>query len=245
MITLFDLGAEFWRNALGGKDPILGYEQTLERLDWYRRESDVRRFIVCADSGRSMRKEADPTYKSNRPEKPPEALDALRGVEARVQAWGLKLCKVDGWEADDVIATLTHQAWPEEVTIIGAEKDFYCLLDDERVTLIGKRGPLSSADCVDKFGVAPSQMTDWLCLAGDAADGIPGCAGVGPGKATLLLERFGSAEALLAASDEEILAIKGLGKKTLEGIRAWNRAATLDMVRMRVDLPIRLESLVG
>lgn len=245
MITLFDLGAEFWRNALGGKDPMLGYEQTLERLDWYRRESDVRRFIVCADSGRSQRKEADPTYKSNRPEKPQEAVDSLRGVEERVKAWGLKLVKVEGWEADDVIATLTEQAWPEEVRIIGAEKDFYCLLDDERVTLIGKRGPLSSADCVDKFGVSPSQMTDWLCMAGDAADGVPGCPGVGPGRATQLLERFGTADAVLAATDDEILSLKGIGKKVLEGIRSWNRQASLDMIRMRTDLPIKLEEILG
>lgn len=241
MLTLIDLGAEFWRNALGGNDPINGYELTVGMLLLHR---DDPRAIVCADSPRSERKTINPLYKSNRKPKPPQAIEALEGVLDRVAAWGMPLATVDGWEADDVIATLVAKSWPEQVRVIGSEKDFYCMLADERVTLIGKAGPLSANDCVDKFGVAPSQMSDWLAMVGDVADCIPGCDNTGPGRVTKLLDRFGSIEGIQAASDEEILSIKGIGQKTLDSLRAWDPKPAREMIRMREDLPIELGDLL-
>jgi DNA polymerase-1 len=242
MVTLFDLGAEFWRNAHGGSEPMLGYEQTLERLDWYRRECP--RFIVCADSPRSIRKEMHETYKANRKPKPQPAVEALQGVIERVRAWGLPLVQVDGWEADDVIATLTHQAWPEAVQIIGSEKDFFCLIDDERVFLVGKNGPIDGNACFDKFGVAPTQMLDWLALVGDAADGVEGCESCGPARASALLEKFDSLSGILAASDDDILAIPGVGKKTLAALRAWDPKKTFELLTMNCRLPIDLQEIL-
>jgi len=244
MVTLVDLGAEFWRNALGGKEPLKGYETTLDTLDYLRRADRANRTVVCGDSPRSIRRETHPVYKSNRTPKPQPAVEALCGVIARVRDWGMPLVIVDGWEADDVICTLCNQAWPEDVRIVGSEKDFFCLID-ERVTLLGRQGPIGINACRDKFGVAPSQMTDWLALVGDTADCIPGCDSCGPVRATDLLERFGSIAGIAEATDAEILQIRGVGAKTLAGLRAFVAGPTLDMLRMRDDLPIVLTDILG
>jgi len=243
MLVLVDLGQLFWSSAYGGAQPMLGYEQTLETLDWYRREYS--RIVVCADSPRSIRKEMSAEYKAKRPVKPQPAVEALAGVIARVKAWGMPLVMVDGWEADDVIATLTSQAWPETVQIIGTEKDLYCLIEDGRVGLVGKKGPIDSAGCYDKFGVAPSQMVDWLALVGDASDGVTGCEGCGPARATALLERFDSLVGIMNAKHEEILAVDGVGKKTLAGLLEWDHEKTLSLLRMNTALPIDLNEILG
>lgn len=153
----------------------------------------------------------------------------------------MPIAQVDGWEADDIIATLVEQAWPEEVVIIGAEKDFYSLLQfDHVVRLDGPRGPVTAKDCVTKFGVEPHQMTDWLALAGDPSDGVPGCPGCGPGRATDLLVRFGTLKAIKEVPYDYLLSVRRVGAKTAASIQDWDPAPTLDMVRLRTDLPISL-----
>lgn len=241
MITLMDLGQAFWTESFGGSKAMLGYEVVLERIDWYRRECP--RFIVCCDSPRSVRKEKEPTYKANRKPKPADAVQALEGVIQRAKEWGVPLAMVDGWEADDVIATLTRQAWPEDVQILGTEKDFFCLIDDGRVCLVGKNGPITSADCVHKFGVEPFQMLDWLALVGDASDGIAGCEGWGPAKATALLTRFGSLEKAKGEAGFDSLQagdIPGLGEKTLASFREWDPSKAIELITMNDRLPIDL-----
>lgn len=246
MITLFDLGAEFWKNYFGSKSALDAYSLTYDRILYYRSD----RLVVCADSPRSIRKEKHPTYKEKRGPKPEDALDALRSIQERCVALGIPLAQVDGWEGDDVVATLCSQAWPEEVQIIGSEKDFFCLIDDERVTLIGKNGPLTSAHCMEKFGVAPSQMTDWLAMVGDQADDIKGCPHCGPGRAAKLLERFGSLGAVkmgvmpgpggLKPGD-----VPGVGQKTLEALQTWDPTQAIELVRMNDKLPLNLQALLA
>lgn len=244
VITLIDLGAMFWREALGGNDPLRGYEASLDKLQRYRHE----RAVVCADSPRSARKEAFEGYKAQRKPKPKEAVEALEGVIARVTAWGMPVAQCDGWEADDVVCTLTGQAWPRQTRIIGSEKDFFVLMN-EWVTLVRDNGSVITAnDCVDKFGVAPSQMTDWLAMVGDAADNIPGCPNCGPDRASKLLSLFGTiAEVKAAVSDGRLVhgTLKGIGEKTLASLHEWDPTLALDMVRMRDDLPIDLATILG
>ncbi len=223
-----------------------GYEDTLDKIDWYRRECP--RFIVCADSPRSIRKEKHPTYKAQRKEKPKPAVEALEGVIARVRAWGLPLVMVDGWEADDVIATLTRQAWPESVNIIGTEKDFFVLIEDGRVQLVGKQGAIDSAACYDKFGVAPCQMSDWLALVGDASDGIEGCEGWGPARATALLERYDTLdEALLSVRRGELSpgVLPGVGAKTIVYLSQWVPTTARELLAMNDRLEIDLVEILG
>lgn len=240
MLVLIDLGAEFWRAFYGSGSAVKAYEITLDRIDFYRREYP--RTVVCADSPKSLRREWYPGYKANREAKPEDGIDSLRAIQARVLDWGVPVVQCDGYEADDVVASLAAQAWPEHVQIIGSEKDFFCLISDT-VSLIGKNGPIGSNECIEKFGVAPSQMLDWLALVGDASDAIPGCPNCGPGRATDLLERFESIEGLRAATDAEILSVRGVGKKTLASLREWDPTLALKLVRLLDDAPVSLEEL--
>lgn len=240
MLTLIDLGAEFWKNYYATGSGVDAYSLTIDRIQFYVKE--WRRVVVCCDSPKSKRKEWCPTYKSNRKPKPEDGVDALVSVPERVKAWGVPVVQCDGYEADDVIASLVAQAWPEEVQIIGSEKDFFCLICDS-VRLVGKAGYITANDCMTKFGVAPSQMQDWLALAGDAADAIPGCPGCGPSRATTLLENFGSIEGIRAARDEDILALPGIGKKTLDGIRSWDPTMARKLIKLLDDAPVSLVEL--
>jgi DNA polymerase-1 len=237
-LCLFDLSAEFWRVSLGGKDPIKGLEETIDRVKRVAREHE--RLIICLDSPASIRKDAVPSYKSNRLPTPDGAVDALQAVIARLGEAGLPMAQVDGYEADDVIATLSEQSWPEETVVFGAEKDLIPLLTLGHVRLIGRSGPIDRDYCLSHFGIEPEMMSEWLSLAGDPGDGIPGCPNVGAGRATTLLRHFGSIAALLAAPDADILTLKGIGQKSLDGLRAWDSAESLNMVVLRRELPIKL-----
>jgi len=244
MLTLVDLGAIFWEFRFGTGSSVEAYSLTLDKIQFYIRNWP--KVVVCCDSPKSKRKEWCPDYKSNRKPKPTDGIEALESVPDRVRAWGNPVVQCEGYEADDIIAALVAQSWPEEVQIVGSakgcEKDFYCLLDD-RVRLVGSVGYITANDCVTKFGVAPSQMQDWLALVGDAADAIPGCPGIGPSKATLLLEMFGTIEGVKAASDEELLALPKFGKKTVESIRSWDPTMARKLVKLLDDAPVSLAEL--
>lgn len=239
-IALIDLGAEFWRNYFGSRSALKAYELTIDTVDFYRRAYE--RVAVCCDSPKSKRKEYFPDYKSHRTPKSPDAIDSLVSVQERFADWGLPVVQREGYEADDVIATIARQAWPEEVHIVGTEKDFFVLIGDT-VKLVGKSGLLGVNECYERFGVLPEQMTDWLTLVGDDADAIPGCPNCGPGRATTLLERFETLARTLAASDDEILELKGIGKRTLESLRAWDPAMARRLVKLLDDAPIAVDAL--
>lgn len=242
MIRLLDLGAEFWRNYFATGSGILAYDLTLERIQWYWRDS--RRLVICCDHPVNKRREVAADYKANRKPKPADAIDALVSVEERCAAWGCPLVKCEGYEADDVIATLAGQAYPEEVQIIGTEKDLYALIS-ENVTLHGKAGAIGFAECVEKWGVPPEQMTDFLALCGDACDNIKGCEHCGPGRAAKLLERYGSTGAIKAAAAAGTIDIKGIGEKTREALCAWDPTTALALVKLRTDAPCDLSLLIA
>lgn len=243
-LTLIDLSAEFWRNYFGsGADAIKAYELTIEKIEWYAREYPGAT-IVCCDSPRNIRKEKDPTYKAKRKPMPVDGIESIRGVQERVKQWGLPVASSDGYEADDVIATLVDQAWPRDVQIIGSEKDFFCLISDS-VTLIGKAGPIDADGCVRKFGVTPDRMTELLALAGDASDGVSGCEGIGMLKAQAIFAEYSSIAAAKLAAQDGSMAIRGIGKTIMANLAAWDPEPCLAMIRLVRDVPISLESLLS
>lgn len=237
MIRLFDLSAEFWRNYFGSGSAITAYELTIDKLDWYWRDS--KRMVVCCDSPTSFRRDLEPSYKANRKPRPRDAIDSLTSVEHRAGKWGVPMAQADGFEADDLIATLSRQAFPEDVLIIGDEKDFYALISDS-VKLFGRKGQIGYSECVEKWGVEPAQMTEFLAIVGDASDNIQGCPGLGPQKAEQLLELFGSIEKAKAATDEQLLSLPKWGAKTLASWREWDPKQALSLVQLRYDAPVNL-----
>ncbi len=240
MICLVDLSGIFWRNYFGSRSDVDAYQITLEQVEGYRQAYE--QIAVCCDCGPLLRAEYFPEYKANRDEKPQDAIDSLRAIEQQVQSWRTPLIKIRGYEADDVIATLVEQAWLDEVRIISSDKDLYQLISDS-VRLITTRGEVGEAECVAKFGVRPAQIHDFLTLAGDASDNVPGCPGIGPGRARDLLVRFGTLAAVKSATEEELREVRGMGDKTIGNLREWDPTLAARLVALLRDVPVKLEEL--
>ena len=243
MLTLIDLSSVYWPAYFGSKSGTSAYEYTVGLLMEQREKSD--RVVVCCDHPQLLRRDWHPDYKANRAEKPADAIEALVSVEQQAKRLALPLLKENGFEADDLIATLCAQAW-EEITIVGQDKDLVQLLTDEVKMLTPKHGLVGPEYCERKFGVRTDQLRDWLALAGDASDNITGCPKVGPGKATDLLQLFGDIEEIKrrAADDPAaILAVPGIGKTVLFSIQEWDPTTDISMATLMSDAPVSLEHL--
>jgi len=196
---------------------------------------------LCYDKdSRAGRAAIDPNYKANRPPAPADLSIQFEWVRKLGKAMRLASLEMPGWEADDVIATLTRKAksagW--KVRIISSDKDLIQLLDEGvRVLDPVKHRYVTSQSVQEKFGIHPSQMLDFLSLAGDASDNVPKVPGIGPKTAANLLERFGSVDALLARLDE--IDKPKLRKSLEENVNGLRRAQ--ELIRLREHLPLDVE----
>ncbi len=241
MITLFDLSAEFWRNYFAfGENADSAYENTLESILYYRGRCE--RLAILCDGKNLLRCQWASDYKGNRPPKPQEAKDALQSIKEQAAEIGLPVVECEGYEADDLMATLVKQAWPDDVQLVCEDKDLYQVIDDN-CWLINRRGIVNEQKCIEKFGVRPGQIRDLLALAGDTADNVKGCVGIGVGRARDLLVKFGTLDKIMAATDEEILEVRGVSEKTLANLRAWDPALAVRLVSLLYDAPVKLEEL--
>lgn len=241
MICLVDLGHVYWRAWHGSKGSTTdAYMAAVSRLETLATQGG--RLVVCCDSRSARRCELFPEYKANRAARPKEAYESLDDVQdwAIRNGYQVELC--DGYEADDLIATFCARCW-DPIEIISEDKDLYALVTDvSPVTMLTRNGTVDEAACVAKFGVPPRLIPDLLAMWGDTADNIPGVNRIGNVGAAALLNRFGSIAGVQAASDEEILAVKGIGKTALENLRAWDPTLARALVALDTDAPIRLEA---
>lgn len=150
----------------------------------------------------SFRNEFYPPYKAHREASPPELEAQVDPALAATEAMGIATFIDERYEADDLIATILHQlrdAKPRAV-IVTSDKDLAQLVTD-RITLCdpARNQRFDAAAVEEKFGVKPSQITDFLGLAGDAVDNIPGVRGIGPKTAAQLLQKYGSIEGIYEA----------------------------------------------
>ena len=111
------------------------------------------------------------------------------------------------------------------------------------LTLHEGKSIIGVEECIQKFGVKPHQIRDFLALTGDVADNIPGCPSCGLMRARDLLLRFGSIKGIKAATDEEILSVRKVGLKTLTELRAWDPTLAVKLVTLLDDAPVVLEDL--
>ncbi len=155
---------------------------------------------------KTIRKEIDPNYKANRPAPPEDLLKQLPVAIEMIEKMGFPKLEISGYEADDIIASLVECAKAQgiKVRIVSHDKDLYQLIDDDKVVLYDpmKKMEINEAKCIEKFGVPPSQIVDYLALVGDVSDNIPGVRGIGPKGATKLLKEFGSIENIYANLDK-------------------------------------------
>ena len=202
--------------------------------------------VICCDAPPYDRKAIAPDYKAHRESNAP-LQHQLALVIDQLRAEGFPILRVQGLEADDLLGAVAVQAMalPDvTVTLVTADKDAAPLVNDRVRIKSLKDGSILDAEAVKvKFGVPPSQLTDWLCLVGDAVDGIKGAEKIGPKTATALLSEFGSLDAMFAAFDKGATPTLTPNLRTrLQEFRP--RAETVrSLIRLRVDAPIDIAPL--
>jgi len=203
------------------------------------------------DAGTSFRAEIYPEYKATR-EKLDDELQAdfdrsVERIEELLEAFRVPLVEVDGYEADDVIGTLATRAAAVglQAVIVSGDKDFYQLIGPQVALLNpGRRGPagveeqwVDPSNAVERLGVPPEQVVDFLALVGDSSDNIPGVRGVGEKTARKLLEEYGDLDTVLAHAGDVS------GKRAREALLADadNARLSRDLVTIRRDVPVVFE----
>jgi len=155
---------------------------------------------------KTKRSELDPNYKANRPTPPEDLLKQLPVAIEWIKKMGFKSIEVPGYEADDIIATVSKDAKQRDikVQIVSSDKDLYQLIDDDRVLIYDpmKKIKINEEECIAKFGVKPSQIVDYLAIVGDSSDNIPGVKGIGPKGARKLLSQYESLKEIYDHIDE-------------------------------------------
>ncbi len=156
-------------------------------------------------SSKTFRDEMYDKYKANRPELPEDLRPQFPLTRDATRAFGVASLELEGYEADDIIATLARQAREAggEVTIISSDKDLMQLVGNgvEMFDAM-KLKRIGIAEVEEKFGVKPDRVVDVQALAGDSVDNVPGAPGIGIKTAALLINEFGDLETLLARADE-------------------------------------------
>ena len=177
---------------------ILGFTNMLLKII---RDKKPEGLVVSFDSpaitGRHMMFEQ---YKANRKETPPDLVKQLPHIRKVISALHIKVFEMPGYEADDIIGTIAKRAASEgsNVYIVTADKDMLQLVDDKvKVYDPMKDRLLDRAYVMEKFGVGPQRVTEYMALTGDAADNIPGVKGIGEKTAKELLASFASIEDLI------------------------------------------------
>jgi len=152
----------------------------------------------------TFRHELSESYKANRPPMPDDLISQVEPVKQFFQIIGLPEISLDGYEADDVLATLAERYKSSyEVVLVTSDKDFSQLVE-EGVSIWdpAKAQTLDQRGVMDKFGVRPDQFIDYLALVGDSSDNIPGVKGIGPKGAVELLFSFGSLDGIYRDLDK-------------------------------------------
>jgi DNA polymerase-1 len=201
--------------------------------------------IVAWDKGWSGREKVYAEYKSQRKSRPDLLKEQWPALAPLAEAFGFKNVSVEGYEADDVIATLATQARAAgvPVMIVSGDRDVYQLVEDGIRVMTTSRGVTDTKiydhdGVVERYGVPPERVTDFIGLKGDTSDNIPGVPGIGDKTAAQLLQQFGDLEGVLGAVDE----ISGAKRKQnltehADDARVSKELAT--MVR-DVDVPLKI-----
>lgn len=167
--------------------------------------------VVFDVSKRSFRHDRFPDYKATRERMPTELAAALGTLDRIVDAFNIPRLGVEGYEGDDLMATLARLGSDAglEVFLVTGDKDF-CQIVSDTVRVYNpwrsSRGTqpvvMTPADVEARYGITPSQFRDYLALVGDTSDNVPGVPGVGPKRAAELLDTFGSLDEILARTSE-------------------------------------------
>lgn len=202
--------------------------------------------VVCFDRPKpTFRKALYVGYQANRPAMADGLGPQIAVVHELLDAMKVTIFEVDGYEADDVIGTIAHQAIEKtddvEVIIVTGDRDLLQLVNGRVKVLspvVGLKETIlyDSEKVEEKFGIKPSQIVDYKALTGDASDGYPGVSGIGPKTASGLLKTYGTFEALYQSFDS-------LPPKISEklAIDAEQAALAKKLATIVIDVPVTLD----
>ncbi|MCG2580870.1 MAG: DNA polymerase I [Marinobacter sp.] len=220
---------------------IKGVISMLRRLE---QDFPGSKMVVVFDAkGKTFRHDMYEDYKANRPPMPDDLATQIEPIHEIVKAMGLPLLIVPEVEADDVIGTLAHEATSKgiDVVISTGDKDMAQLVSDH-VTLINTMTEtrMDREGVVEKFGVKPEQIIDYLALVGDKVDNIPGVNKCGPKTAVKWLQEHQDLDHVIANADK----VKGkIGEYLREAVDTLPLSRELATIRTDVDLAFGLEDL--
>ncbi len=197
--------------------------------------------IVAWDRGMSGRDTEYAEYKAGRRSRPDLLREQWPHLEPLAEAFGFRNVDVEGYEADDVIATLTRQAREagKPVMIVSGDRDVYQLVGDGVRVMTTSRGVTDTKvydaeGVVERYGVVPELVPDLIGLKGDTSDNIPGVPGIGDKTAAQLLQRFGSLEKVLESVDE----ISGAKRKQNLTEHADDARISKQLATMKLDVEV-------
>ena len=209
------------------------------------------RLVACLDADwrPAFRTAAIPGYKAHRAEPdgseqtPPGLAVQVPLITQVLLAAGIALAEHDGYEADDVIATLAAQA-AQPVDVVTGDRDLFQLVDDERqvrvlytVKGLGRLEPVTEADVAKKYDIPGDRYADFAVLRGDPSDGLPGVPGIGEKTAAALIRAFGDLAALKSALDKGHGGFPPGTRKKLEAARGYLDVAPPVVATAR-DVPL-------
>ena len=208
--------------------------------------------VVVWDGGYTGRKEIYSDYKAGRSTRPDLLKEQWPHLAPLVEAFGYRNLKVDGYEADDVIASIAqrarHEPSPIPVMVVTGDRDAYQLVTDGVRIMTTSRGITDTKvydveGVKDRYGIPPELVPDFIGLKGDTSDNIPGVPGIGDKTATDLLQRFGSLEAVLDNVDQ----ISGAKRKQnlTEHADAARMSKQLATAKRDIELDLDLPELVS
>jgi len=200
--------------------------------------------IVFDAPGKTFRHELFPEYKANRESTPEDLIVQIEPLLLAIENLGLPLIRVKGVEADDVIGTLAKEAEQRGIkTLIATgDKDFTQIVSDKITLLDTMKNRLTDRSAViEKYGLPPEQIVDFLTLSGDASDNIPGVPKVGPKTAVKWLRQYSSLAGVIEHAEE----ISGkVGEKLRETIPKLNLYQQLVTIDCSLELDYKLDDLI-
>ena len=225
------------RNAQG--HPTGAMHGVISMLRRIRQDYHVDYLACIFDAkGKTFRDDIYPDYKANRPPMPDDLACQIEPLQQIIQAMGWPLLSIPGVEADDVIGTLTHLAAPLDIhSIVSTGDKDLAQLVNENVELVNtmNNDRQDIQGVIDRFGVRPEQIVDYLMLKGDSSDNIPGVPRVGKKTAERWLQKYGSLDDIIAHADE----IKGVvGQNLRDFIPKFDMTRQLVTVKKDCDLTI-------
>jgi DNA polymerase-1 len=216
---------------------VFGFASMLFKLMTDRPEDDL--LVVFDHSRSSFRNEMYENYKANRAEPPPELRPQFSMVRDAARAFGLPVVELEGYEADDLIASYAKAAKAEGrvVEIVSSDKDLMQLVADGVFMFDPmKNKNIGHDEVVERFGVGPEHVRDVLALAGDTSDNVPGVPGIGVKTAAQLINEYGSLEGLLAATGK----IKQPKRRETLESNADKARLSYELVGLKHDAPLPL-----